>query len=104
METERRAACATASVLVFDVPLLVESGRWRQKVDRVLVVDCEETTQVARVAVRPGWTAQAARAVIAQQATRAQRRACADAVLFNEGIALDELRRQLGALWQHWCP
>ena len=102
VETERQAGCATASVLVFDVPLLVESGRWRQKVDRVLVVDCEETTQVTRVAARPGLTAQAAWAVIAQQATRAQRRACADAVLFNDGISLVELQQQLLALWHHW--
>ena len=42
--------------LVFDMPLLVESGHWRARVDRVLVVDCSEDTQVARVIARSGWT------------------------------------------------
>jgi dephospho-CoA kinase len=44
--------------VVFDVPLLTESSHWRARVQRVLVVDCEEATQIARVATRPGWTVQ----------------------------------------------
>ncbi|HJV94415.1 MAG TPA: dephospho-CoA kinase, partial [Albitalea sp.] len=80
IETNRRSAQSPCPVKVFDVPLLVESGRWRGRVDRVLVVDCSEATQVARVAQRIGWTTEAARAVVAQQATREARRACADAV------------------------
>jgi dephospho-CoA kinase len=48
------ALAAGARCIVFDIPLLVESGRWRQQVDRVLVVDCEPETQVARVAARSG--------------------------------------------------
>jgi dephospho-CoA kinase len=100
-ETARRAA-ATSRTVVFDVPLLVESGRWRARVDRVLVVDCSEATQVERVVARPGWTREAALAVIAQQAPRAARRAAADAVLFNDGIALQQLADELGSLWSHW--
>jgi dephospho-CoA kinase len=48
------ALAAGARCIVFDIPLLVESGRWRAQVDRVLVVDCEPETQVARVHARSG--------------------------------------------------
>lgn len=102
-ETERQAAAAQgAPALVFDVPLLVESGRWRAKVDKVLVVDCHESTQAERVMRRPGWTPDAARAVIASQATRSSRRASADAVIFNDGITPDQLAVEVRALWQRW--
>ena len=101
-EVERRAAVNAAAVQVFDVPLLVESGRWRARVDRVLVVDCSEASQVDRVVARSGWSADAVRAVLAQQATRAARRASADAVLYNEAIPLAELARQVALLWGHW--
>ena len=102
-ETARQAAAAPARVLVFDVPLLVESGRWREQVDRVLVVDCEEATQVDRVAARSGWTAQAVRQVIAQQARRSERRACADAIIYNETLTREELSAEVQALWEGWC-
>jgi dephospho-CoA kinase len=101
-ETERQAAGAGAAAVVFDVPLLVESGRWRARVDKVLVVDCSETTQIERVVTRSGWAPDAVRAVIDQQATRARRRACADAVIFNDGISLERLTRDVQAVWQHW--
>lgn len=102
-ETARLATAAPARVLVFDVPLLVESGRWREQVDRVLVVDCEEGTQVARVTARSGWTAQAVRQVIAQQARRSERRACADAIIYNESLTREELSAEVRALWEGWC-
>ena len=101
-EVTRRAAASQAATQVFDVPLLVESGRWRTRVDRVLVVDCRESTQVERVVARSGWTAEAVRAVVAPQAGRAQRRASADAVLYNEAIDRAELARQVACLWGHW--
>ncbi len=102
LEVEREAglAAATAAALVFDVPLLVESGRWRGRVDAVWLVDCEEAAQIERVAARPGWTEAAARAVIAQQAPRAARRAAADAVIHNQGISLAELAAEVHALWR----
>ena len=90
-------------VIVFEVPLLVESQRWRSAVDRVLVIDCREATQVERVVQRAGWSADAARAVMAQQASRPTRRACADAVIFNDGISLDALSAHVRDLWAHWC-
>ena len=102
-ETERRFDANPQPIVVFDVPLLVESGaRWRRKVDAVLVVDCPESTQIERVAQRAGWTRESAAAVVAQQATRAARRACADAVIYNEGIALERLATEVAALWQRW--
>ena len=102
-ETDRQAAASDAPAVVFDVPLLVESGRrWRQKVDKVLVVDCREATQTERVVARSGWTADAVRAVIAQQASRAQRRACADAVIFNDDITPERLADLVSALWRSW--
>ncbi len=101
VEVERQAALAAASapLLVVDVPLLVESGRWRGRVDAVWVVDCGEAVQVERVVARPGWNEAAARAVIAQQASRSARRAAADAVIHNQGISLAELAAEVDALW-----
>jgi len=88
--------------IVFDVPLLVESKGWPGRVERVLVVDCAEATQVERVVARNGWTVEAVERVIAQQASRSARRAAADAVIFNDGLTLDALRKQVHTLWQHW--
>jgi len=101
-ETTRRAEASAAELLVFDVPLLVESGRWRSRVQRVLVVDCEEQTQVERVMQRSGWQRKAVLAVIAQQASRAARRAVADAVLYNDGISAEALRAHVLSLAAHW--
>jgi dephospho-CoA kinase len=102
-ESRSQAEAAGGSVVVFDVPLLVESGRWREQLDKILVVDCVEATQISRVMARSGWTLQAAQSVVAQQAQRAERRQCADAVIFNDGIAPSELARAVHALWKHWC-
>jgi dephospho-CoA kinase len=104
-ETQRQAAAAGEdAVVVFDVPLLVESGRWRAIVERVLVVDATEPTQLRRVVARSGWTPQAVQAVIAQQASRPARRAAADAVIYNESLSLEELGAQVWGLWQRWVP
>ena len=82
--------------LVFDVPLLVESGaRWRQKVQHVLVVDCEVTTQMARVMERSAMSQVEVQRIIAQQASRNQRLACADSVIYNQGIDLAGLKREV---------
>ncbi len=103
IETEHQAAASSAPVVVFDVPLLVESGHWRARVHKVLVVDCPETTQVTRVVARSGWAADAVQAVIDRQASRALRRACADAVIFNEGISPSQLSQELHSLWCAWA-
>lgn len=96
--TERQAlqaeACG-APVLVFDVPLLVESHRWRQQVQTVIVVDCEEETQIQRVMARNGLERTAVERVLAAQATRAQRRAAADWVIYNDSIDFTQLRQEV---------
>jgi len=101
-QARQEAQAAAGRVVVFDVPLLTESSHWRARVDRVLVVDCATTTQLARVAQRPGWTAETAARVIAQQAPREARRAIADAVIFNEGLSLAELDAEVRQLWAAW--
>ncbi|MBS0428411.1 MAG: dephospho-CoA kinase [Proteobacteria bacterium] len=101
-ECERQAGLAKAPAVIFDVPLLVESGRWRGLVDKVLVVDTSTQTQRERVMARSGWSDDTVRAVIAQQATRAARRAAADAVLFNDGVTVQELAGQVQSLWNRW--
>ncbi len=101
-EAERRATAAGDDVaaIVFDVPLLVESGRWRSRVDAVWVIDCSEARQVERVIARSGWTEAAVRSVIAQQATRAARRAAADAVIDNDALSLAQLGVEVRGLWE----
>ena len=101
-ETEAQARASTSQLIVFDVPLLVESRRWRSLSSKVLVVDCRETTQVDRVTLRSGWAADAVRAVIAAQATRAERRAAADAVIFNECITPVQLATEVQSLLRRW--
>jgi dephospho-CoA kinase len=104
-ETARRAAealSAGARCVVFDVPLLVESGRWRSRVDAVVVVDCREQTQRDRVMARNGWPRETVDQVMAQQATRAQRLAAADVCLFNEELSLTQLEAQVKQVWQHF--
>jgi dephospho-CoA kinase len=91
------AAIATGPYLMFVVPLLVESGDWRERVDRVLVIDCEESTQVARVMARNGLTEKQVRDIMANQVPRAVRLAAADDVIDNnDGIAA--LAPQIAAL------
>jgi dephospho-CoA kinase len=97
-ESARQVALAAANgrtTVVFDIPLLVESGRWRQQVDRVLVIDCLPDTQVARVVTRSALAADEVRGILAAQASRAARLAAADAVIFNEGLTLQALRTEV---------
>lgn len=96
------AAAPEGTIVVFDVPLLVESGRWRAQVDRILVVDCAVETQIARVMQRNGWTADAVQRIIDQQASRAQRLAMADDVIVNDGLELEELATEVQRIWSGW--
>ncbi len=84
-ECERAAANTDGAYLMFAVPLLVESGRWRQRVTRILVVDCPEQQQIERVMRRSGLTEPQVRAIMAAQASRAERLAAADDVIVNDG-------------------
>jgi dephospho-CoA kinase len=83
--------------VVHVVPLLVESPDYRQRVDRVLVVDAPEETQVERVRARSQLSADEVRAIMRGQISRAERLAAADDVIDNRG-SRDALRKQVGAL------
>lgn len=86
-----QAAKGGGACIVFDIPLLVESGGWRQQVDHVLVVDCSEATQIARVMARNGWAQEAVEKIMAGQASRAQRLAAADSCIYNDALSLEAL-------------
>lgn len=101
-EALAQAAAATAPLVVFDVPLLVESGRWRPRLARVVVVDCSTETQIERVLQRPGWTHERIEGALAAQATRAARRAAADVVLLNDGLTLVALGNEVLGLAGRW--
>lgn len=101
-ETTHLSVNAHGTLIVFDVPLLVESGRWRTQVDKVLVVDCLESTQIERVVSRSNWTREAVISVIQQQASRPARRASADAVIYNEQLSLAQLSEQVRILHDYW--
>ena len=101
-ETQREAQVAIANghhTLVFDVPLLVEAGaRWRAQVDRILVIDCLEETQIQRVMARNGLSREDIQSIIVAQASRPQRLAAADWVICNDAITLEALREYVGCL------
>ena len=84
-ESDRRCAAATTPYVILAVPLLVESGSYRARCDRILVVDCDPEVQVARVMARSALPESEVRAIIATQATRAARLAVADDVIENGG-------------------
>ncbi len=99
-EIDRRIAACTADAIVLDLPLLVESAAWRQRCDRVWVVDCTPQTQIRRVMARNGWPREQVLAVLALQASRAQRLAAADVVIDNDGVDLETLRARVRAAWE----
>lgn len=99
-ESARRIAAAEGAYVVHVVPLLVESGDYRGRVERVLVVDCPEEVQLARVRAR-GLSEAEARAILAAQASRAERLAAADDVIDNGGDR-DALRKQVADLHQKY--
>lgn len=74
---------AGTRVIVFDVPLLVESGRWVQRLDTVIVIDCPPALQIQRVMSRSGLNRSTVEAILAAQSPRNIRRASADIVVHN---------------------
>ena len=102
-EVDRQARLARArgkKCLVFDVPLLVESGaRWRSKLDRVLVIDCPAPTQIERVMARSGISSEEVKRIIDAQASRESRLCAADIVIYNgAGVSLSTLRESVQSL------
>ena len=101
---ESEARCLSASgapYVLLVVPLLLESGGYRQRVDRILVVDCDEGVQVTRVMARSGLTDEEVRAIMTTQASRAERLAAADDVLENTQ-GRENLRARIDTLHQRY--
>jgi dephospho-CoA kinase len=103
-ETEAAAQRSEGAYLMFVVPLLVESGRWVDRVDRVLVVDCPEAMQIARVQARNQFSVAQVEAIMATQVQRSERLAVAHDVIVNDGpreavaAAVERLHREYLAL------
>lgn len=101
-ETDRESREAQGVYLMLVVPLLVESGNWNTRVDRVLVVDCDVETQIARVMRRNGFAREQVEAIIARQASRDARLSAADDVIVNDAATHDALDAQVDALHQRY--
>jgi dephospho-CoA kinase len=82
--TAAAALLATGPYVMFVVPLLIESGTWRERVARVLAIDCPEEVQVARVMARNSLPEAQVRAIMAAQVSRAERQAAADDIILND--------------------
>lgn len=100
-ESARRCRAANAPYVVLAVPLLIESGHWKERCDRVCVIDCPEAEQVRRVVARSGLAAEQVRAIMASQAPRQTRLAAADDIVDNSGD-LAALHRQIDALHKRY--
>jgi len=96
-ESEARLRRSAADYAVLVVPLLAESKSYRERVDRVAVVDCPEEVQLARVMGRSGLSRAEVAAIMAAQASRAARLAIADDVIANDA-GLAELRARVTEL------
>ena len=94
------AVQAGSKCIVFDIPLLVESGRWRRQLDQVLVVDCRESSQIDRVMRRNSWTEEVVKSIMVQQASRLKRLESADVCVYNDELSVDAL----SLVVQHLAP
>ena len=101
VESRRRIDSAKGPYAVHVVPLLLESPDYRERVDRVCVIDCPGELQLARVRMRSRLSEQEVRRIIAAQMPRSERLAAADDVIDNGG-SLEALRRQVQALHQRY--
>ncbi|CAM4226640.1 dephospho-CoA kinase [Kerstersia similis] len=102
-ETQRQLAQVPGSYRVAVVPLLVESGDWRERVGRVCVVDCDPETQVARVRSRSGLTPETIRRIMNAQATRDERLAVAHDVILNDGMTSEaDLLQRVRRVHEQW--
>ena len=102
LAVEEAARNASGAYLMYVVPLLVESPSWRNRVTRILVVDCPEPTQVARVMQRSALSKRQIHAIMATQATRADRLALADDVIVNDADAA-ALEAPVARLHRTYC-
>ena len=96
-ETARARSEASGPYVMLVVPLLVESGSWKTRVNRVLTVDCSVETQISRVMHRNAFSREQVLAIIARQATREARLAAADDVIVNDNTSVEALGEQIEA-------
>ena len=96
------AVRTNAQCIVFDIPLLVESRSWRQRVDQVLVVDCLAETQIQRVMARNAITREDVMKIIESQANRVTRLRAADLVIFNAGPTLQQIALEVQQIAQRF--
>ena len=96
ISTERCLA-ATEPYVILAVPLLVESGNYNERCDRIVVVDCQESVQIERVIERNGLSVDEVKAIMAAQATRQQRLFAANDVVVNDGLRT-KIYEQVNAL------
>jgi dephospho-CoA kinase len=100
-DMEREAAQAQGPYVIMAIPLLVEGGSSAKRVDRVLVVDADETLQIQRLQARDGSSEEEARAILSSQASRTARLGIADDVLLNTGSVAD-LRQAVDRLHEQY--
>lgn len=101
--TTRQIIEAQGCYVVVVVPLLVESERWRNLVDRICVVDCDPATQIQRVQTRSKLTIETIERIMAVQATRTQRLEAADDIILNDAAtSLSELKARAWQLHTRW--
>ena len=100
-ESNRQLTASTSPYAILVVPLLVEGGKPRERVQRVLVVDCRPETQIERVMRRNGLPREQVVAILGAQASREQRLAAADDVLDNDA-GTDTLDERVAALHQRY--
>jgi dephospho-CoA kinase len=94
---EQVRANSAETYLLLVIPLLLEADNYRELVQRILVVDCEEETQLARTMRRSGMIEQEVRAIMAGQIAREERLKCADDIIRNDAD-IDSLRFQVKQL------
>lgn len=100
-EATARCRAAPSSYVILAVPLLVESGNYRERCDRVLVVDCDEAVQVERVMARSALPETEVRAIMAAQASRGERLTAADDVIGNDD-GIERLAAQVAGLHRRY--
>jgi dephospho-CoA kinase len=101
---DQSAVAFGAQLIVYDIPLLVESQNWRPFLDKVLVIDCLEQTQIKRVMARSILKQVDVEKIVASQASRKMRNSAADILIFNDSITVEQLRKQVIEVAQHFKP
>lgn len=89
------ATKSAVNLIVYDIPLLVESSNWRPILTKILVIDCTQQTQTIRVMLRNTLKKEDVEKIMANQATRKMRNSAADILIFNDSITVEELGEQV---------